>query len=128
MISLYFQMHRAFVLLFDSPWSALTVSVMEYQTIAAPKVNPANWLDWYEYSEDDDEVSSSFSASKLELREWRCLWKVFLWTLKIDNGSVALLWRNAKRYVNPGLSYFKRCFSLRALISKFTFTFCVSSK
>ena len=84
-------MHHAFVLLSHSPWSALTVSVMEYQTIAAPKVNPANWLDWYEYSEDDDEVSSSFSASKLELREWRCLWKVFLWALKIDNGSVALL-------------------------------------
>ena len=35
-------MHRAFVLLYYSPWSALTVSVMEYQTIAAPKVNPAN--------------------------------------------------------------------------------------
>ena len=47
-------------------------------------------------------------------------------------GSVALLWRKAKRNVNPGLSYFERCSlaCVRALISKFafTFTFCVSSK
>ena len=34
---------------------------------------------------------------------------LYFWRVQRYYGSVALLWRNAKRNVNPGLSYFERC-------------------
>ena len=56
---------------------------------------------------------------------------IFLLIVQRYYGSVALLWRNAKRNVNPGLSYFERC-SLACLHIlanlHLPFTFCDLSK
>ena len=57
--------------------------------------------------------------------------KITFKTPWLNFGSVALLWRNAKRNVNPGLSYFERC-SLACLHIlanlHLPFTFCDLSK
>ena len=61
--------------------------------------------------------SSAFLTVWSKFKNVRCLYSLIWNNLEIwweknvfgGNGSVALLWRNAKRNVNPGLRYFEQC-------------------